>query len=152
MSTKTYDIPQDIISKSVRNRTGVDPVEPANHPCGYPRLGKPYKLLLLVDSLHTKQCAYGANTASQKHGQIGDRIGVDRGGDRIMTIFSQMGVVFPQLPLDLETLPEVGLRLVHISLEEGPVGYTGGQVDIQEYHFPTARIYTCSSTGQPYLI
>ena len=92
-------------------------------------LEEPCKVLLLwcypARGFVQYNCAYGVSTASQKPGQVGDSIGVDGGGDRVVTVFSQMAVVFSQSPLDLATPAEVGFGFVHVSLEERPVACTG---------------------------
>lgn len=53
---------------------------------------------------------------SQKHLQIGDSIGVDGGGNRVVTILSSC-VVLPKTPLNPDTRPEHGLSFVHLPLE-----------------------------------
>lgn len=83
----------------------------------------------LCDSKHTTlcsekgSCGKGATThplRPQKHGQIGDSISVDGGGDRVGAVLS-LSVVFPKTPLNPGTRPKHGLSVVHLPLEMGPI-------------------------------
>lgn len=58
VSIKAYGVGYNIVGKSVQNRRVVDPVEPVDHPCGYPLWRSParyycYGVILLVDSFNT---------------------------------------------------------------------------------------------------